>query len=117
MAEILDNVNWQTDTHTRYPWGVWFDGQARRLSKGTDFSSAPKNFATAAKQRGKALGAMVKTQVDEENETVILQAFQPDGTPRTGPIVKADEVEAPEASESEVSEDASAEAEPVPAGV
>ncbi len=89
-----EDVSWSRTRAGRHNWKQWFDGTARLLLPGEDFTS------TAASMRAGALAQVknfphvksIRTKVDPETGGLYLQAIHHDAVPA------ADEA-APEAGE------------------
>lgn len=61
----------------RYPWDEWFDGKARELARGEDFTVSTVNFRSAAVSAARRMGIRVAIAI--RGDSVLLQAI-PDAT-------------------------------------
>lgn len=69
MAEIIDDIRLHADSNGRkskYPFDEWFDGKARRFTRGKDYAVSTHAFRSymysAAKRRGVTLRAVNATE-------------------------------------------------------
>lgn len=72
-------ADYQRSPRTRYPWEIWTDGQARRLTKGKHFNGSTETMATAAYAHGRKLraeGKKVKVCCHQENDSTIIIQFK-----------------------------------------
>lgn len=80
MAEKLEGYKFVgPGARNQYPWDEWLDGSAWRLMAGTDFKVQIASIRKAAMVAAHARDLKVHTAV--EGDTVIIQAYSPNGTP------------------------------------
>ena len=75
MAEILDEEYDFYAHRTRYPWGLWLDGQTWRLTRGIDFQVDVPSMRTTVYNAGRARGLKVRTTA-ENGTCIVIRADQ-----------------------------------------
>ena len=74
MAKIIDEMpKRRRGPRPLYPWDEWFDGQARRLEHGADFTSSPAVLRTAIHKAAVRRGMTAQTVIDGSD--LLVQAF------------------------------------------
>jgi hypothetical protein len=66
MAERIDNLTPLRGRPSVYPWPLWTDGQARRLVKGTDFSTDAFTMRSVITAHASRNGLRVQTRVPDD---------------------------------------------------
>lgn len=80
-GEVLDETLYSKPA---YPWNVWADGKARRLTRGTHFFCSTASFVSAANQcarRLRAAGRIVSVGCRINGDFVTIQFLYKDGKP------------------------------------
>ena len=74
MAEIIEDFGKITHggKKNKYPYDEWFDGQVRKLTRGTDFDVVPMNFVQCMLQA--AYRRRVVLKIRRDGNIVIMQA-------------------------------------------
>ena len=78
MAEVLDEFPGRKFGKGRrqiYPWNDWLDGRVWRLTRGTDFKSETKSFASTAAVAADRRGLKLRT-TRPDADTVVIQAYR-----------------------------------------
>ncbi len=75
MAKIIDaeDIQWGGSPGSRYPWDEWFDGKARILAKGEDFTSQISSFRTTVYECARRRGLKVRIATVDNGKGVAVQ--------------------------------------------
>jgi hypothetical protein len=74
MAKIVDGMPRRRPIPSKYDWSEWFDGQARILEPGVDFSISAENFRAAARLAAARRGLGLQTHIADG--LVWIQSFR-----------------------------------------
>lgn len=78
----LDSFEFKTTGPVaRYDWDTLLSGDILKLSAGEDFNCTPHTFGMMARNQGKKRGLQVRTSMQDEGQSIIIQAVAlPEGT-------------------------------------
>jgi hypothetical protein len=80
MAERLDSFPVRrSHARSKYPWDEWLDGSVWRLTQGEDFTAKLKSMRVYAATTADRRGLKVRMRIDNEDNTLTIQAWSPNG--------------------------------------
>ena len=74
MAEVIEDMPFDSSNAKKYPWDEWLDGRIWKLTRGSDFSISAVNMRTTIYARALRRGLRASVSVKEDSTIIVMQA-------------------------------------------